>query len=151
MRYAMMCSHICTVLSKHTGCINGSIGYRRNLAVLMHCALHMCFHHICPAWCVCRFEGPECNVDINECLRQTVQCAPNAGCINTEGAYNCTCWPGYTGTACFAHQQALMQQYFQHMTGHHLCVLQLFSASDLMFSRCDQTCSHFQQSIKTVS
>ena len=42
-----------------------------------------------------RYEGPDCNMDINECLRQTVTCPANAGCINTEGAYNCTCWPGF--------------------------------------------------------
>ncbi|DBA95832.1 TPA: hypothetical protein ACH3X1_001379 [Trebouxia sp. C0004] len=57
------------------------------------------------------FEGPKCNVDINECLRQTMQCAPNAGCINTEGGYNCTCWPGYTGdgeVSCTPSSQLLM-------------------------------------------
>ncbi|DBA99225.1 hypothetical protein WJX82_007713 [Trebouxia sp. C0006] len=59
------------------------------------------------------FEGTKCNVDINECLRQTVQCAPNAGCINTEGAYNCTCWPGYTGDGalnCTTSNQLLMMK-----------------------------------------
>ena len=48
----------------------------------------------------CRYEGPDCNMDIDECLRQTVTCPANAGCINTEGAYNCTCWPGFTSTFC---------------------------------------------------
>lgn len=45
-----------------------------------------------------RYEGPDCNLDINECLRQTVTCPANAGCVNTEGSYKCPCWPGFIST-----------------------------------------------------
>ncbi|PWA95546.1 EGF-like calcium-binding domain-containing protein [Artemisia annua] len=35
---------------------------------------------------------------INECdNKSSISCYGN--CINTEGSYNCTCWPGYTGNA----------------------------------------------------
>ena len=112
-----LCNDLCKVLSNNTGRNTGRIGYMyTGRPMLFWCISTGCaFSPICPAWCVCRFEGPECNVDINECLRQTMQCAPNAGCINTEGAYNCTCWPGYTGTACFPNQ-TFVQQQGNHMT-----------------------------------
>ena len=32
-----------------------------------------------------RFEGPTCNIDINECVRGTDNCAADAACINTQG------------------------------------------------------------------
>ncbi|PWA59241.1 EGF-like calcium-binding domain-containing protein [Artemisia annua] len=36
--------------------------------------------------------------NINECDgKSSISCYGN--CINTEGSYNCTCWPGYTGNA----------------------------------------------------
>lgn len=34
----------------------------------------------------CRFEGPKCDIDINECVRGTDNCAAEAACINTVGA-----------------------------------------------------------------
>ena len=42
---------------------------------------------------VCRLEGPRCDVDINECVRGTDNCASNAACINTQGMH--TCFPPY--------------------------------------------------------
>eukprot|EP00884_Botryococcus_braunii_P015420 jgi/Botrbrau1/2561/Bobra.0079s0047.1 len=42
------------------------------------------------------FEGPACNVDINECVRGTDNCAANATCINTNGAFQCKCWLGFS-------------------------------------------------------
>ncbi|CAH3192560.1 unnamed protein product, partial [Porites evermanni] len=40
--------------------------------------------------------------DINECTTNVHKCDTNAVCSNTEGSYNCTCSPGYTGngTSC---------------------------------------------------
>ena len=36
--------------------------------------------------------------DINECIDNTHNCRKdNALCNNTEGSFNCTCKPGYTG------------------------------------------------------
>lgn len=43
------------------------------------------------------FEGPGCNIDINECARQTAGCSPEAACLNTRGSFTCTCHEGYTG------------------------------------------------------
>jgi mannan endo-1,4-beta-mannosidase len=40
------------------------------------------------------FEGPACDVDINECVRGTAACGPHAACLNTLGSYVCTCFPG---------------------------------------------------------
>ncbi|PWA95547.1 EGF-like domain-containing protein [Artemisia annua] len=38
------------------------------------------------------------DTDINECLdKSNIHCYGN--CVNTEGSYNCSCWPGYTGNA----------------------------------------------------
>ena len=45
----------------------------------------------------CRFEGPRCTQDINECVRGTSGCHPNATCTNTNGGYSCRCPPGYAG------------------------------------------------------
>ena len=35
--------------------------------------------------------------DINECEGITHNCSSNADCNNTQGSYNCSCKPGYTG------------------------------------------------------
>ena len=41
-------------------------------------------------------------LDINECTTSVHNCDVNAFCSNSEGSYNCTCSPGYTGngTSC---------------------------------------------------
>lgn len=58
-------------------------------AHLAHCMLHLSAvlsllaHQI--VMCTCRFEGPTCSIDINECVRGTDNCAANAACINTQG------------------------------------------------------------------
>ena len=43
------------------------------------------------------FEGPSCNVDIDECARGLSDCDSNAACGNTNGSFTCTCFPGYQG------------------------------------------------------
>ncbi|KAK9837439.1 hypothetical protein WJX81_002398 [Elliptochloris bilobata] len=42
-------------------------------------------------------EGPACEVDVNECVRGTSNCAANSTCTNTNGSFTCACWAGYTG------------------------------------------------------
>lgn len=35
--------------------------------------------------------------DVDECTTAAHKCHANADCVNTQGLYNCTCKPGYTG------------------------------------------------------
>ena len=35
--------------------------------------------------------------DIDECASGTHSCDRNAMCTNTEGSFNCACYPGFTG------------------------------------------------------
>eukprot|EP00891_Asterochloris_glomerata_P005372 jgi/Astpho2/5372/fgenesh1_pg.00075_%23_44_t len=72
-------------------------------------------------------EGPDCTININECLRGTDNCAPNAACIDTNGSFACECWLGYTGDgirSCTptAALQALPESYTSEATqGPLLC------------------------------
>ncbi len=49
----------------------------------------------------CRYEGPTCSIDVNECVRATGGCLANAGCINLPGSFRCVCFAGYTGEQYF--------------------------------------------------
>ena len=42
------------------------------------------------------------SLDINECTTNADDCDPNAFCTDTNGSFNCTCDPAYTGngTSC---------------------------------------------------
>lgn len=33
------------------------------------------------------FEGEDCEIDINECVRGTSRCSENSACVNTEGGF----------------------------------------------------------------
>lgn len=44
-----------------------------------------------------RYEGPRCDQDINECVRGTSGCHPNATCTNAAGGYACHCRPDWSG------------------------------------------------------
>ncbi|KAK9841349.1 hypothetical protein WJX74_004374 [Apatococcus lobatus] len=50
------------------------------------------------------YEGPNCDIDIDECVRGTAGCASSAACRNTPGGFTCQCFMGYTGngTSCMA-------------------------------------------------
>ena len=38
-----------------------------------------------------------CFADVNECITGVNNCDANADCNNTEGSFECTCKPGYSG------------------------------------------------------
>jgi mannan endo-1,4-beta-mannosidase len=44
--------------------------------------------------CPTGYEGPNCDLDINECVRGTDDCDLNAACINTVGGFQCQCFTG---------------------------------------------------------
>jgi len=54
-------------------------------------------------------EGPTCKNDINECVRGTANCDPNAACIDTQSGFDCKCYYGYDGDGvkCAANDKAL--------------------------------------------
>jgi hypothetical protein len=35
------------------------------------------------------------NIDIDECVRDSIDCGVNAVCINTNGSYRCECVEGF--------------------------------------------------------
>lgn len=45
----------------------------------------------------CRYEGPDCNININECVRGTDNCPANSGCVDSDGGFSCPCYWGYQG------------------------------------------------------
>ncbi|KAI3438259.1 hypothetical protein D9Q98_000695 [Chlorella vulgaris] len=45
-----------------------------------------------PGW-----EGPACDVDVDECVRGLDDCAANAACINTPGSWACQCHLTFLG------------------------------------------------------
>ena len=56
----------------------------------------LCFPSACLPIC-CSWEGPDCSVDVNECVRGLDDCDVNAACINTVGGFTCRCFETYLG------------------------------------------------------
>ena len=53
-----------------------------------------------------------CNSDINECEGDDLNnCHENAQCTNTEGSFNCSCNPGYTGDGVTCTSKLIMRDY----------------------------------------
>ena len=42
-----------------------------------------------------------CFADVNECITGVNNCDANADCNNTEGSFECTCKPGYSGNGVY--------------------------------------------------
>ena len=45
--------------------------------------------------------------DVDECAMGIDNCDSNAECMNTEGSFNCTCNPGYTGDGLLCNGMAI--------------------------------------------
>ena len=60
-------------------------------------------------------EGPGCKTPINECVRGTADCDPNASCIDTETAFECRCNYGFTGNGKSCAPDAATTQQLQSM------------------------------------
>ena len=54
-----------------------------------------------------------CFADVNECITGVNNCNANADCNNTEGSFECTCKPGYSGNGvnCTGDYQLQLQLY----------------------------------------
>lgn len=68
------------------------------------------------------FEGPDCEIDINECIRGTATCGENALCVNKPGSFSCECPVGTTksGADCkedLAGMQAVLAGYWTDPSG----------------------------------
>ena len=51
-------------------------------------------------WDCLYFTCDQCHLnpaDIDECLRGSHSCDRNAMCMNTDGSFTCSCYPGFTG------------------------------------------------------
>lgn len=46
-------------------------------------------------FCVPGFQGPRCQIDVNECASQP--CRSGATCLDGRGRFSCLCPPGLTG------------------------------------------------------
>ncbi|CAG00748.1 unnamed protein product, partial [Tetraodon nigroviridis] len=49
-------------------------------------------------FCVPGFQGPRCQIDVNECASQP--CRSGATCLDGRGRFSCLCPPGLTGATC---------------------------------------------------
>ncbi|CAH3111515.1 unnamed protein product [Porites lobata] len=47
--------------------------------------------------CDLQWNGEKCELDIDECAKNTHKCGANAYCNNSKGGYNCKCHPRYYG------------------------------------------------------
>ena len=61
-----------------------------------------CVDQVLDATCVCLpgFTGPDCQIDVNECLEGRELCNSEGRCVNEFGSFHCECDDGYTGQFC---------------------------------------------------
>ena len=74
--------------------------------------------------CPAGFEGPDCDIDINECARGIAECGEGAICVNEEGSYECVCPLGSTGEPtelCDKSEVAIELDDFLHEEGGQAC------------------------------
>uniref|UniRef100_A0A182INM1 Uncharacterized protein n=1 Tax=Anopheles atroparvus TaxID=41427 RepID=A0A182INM1_ANOAO len=90
------------------------------------------FQCLCPS----NWEGPTCNVDVNECARfagTELGCQNGATCHNTHGGYTCMCQDGWRGIHCTSRSQDCSTA-GSDLCGHGTCV----QAKDGYRCICDQ-------------
>lgn len=46
------------------------------------------------------FEGPLCEININECIIHNINCSGQGRCMDGDNTYTCNCFSGYTGSEC---------------------------------------------------
>ncbi|CAK9795155.1 Cubn [Anthophora quadrimaculata] len=75
--------------------------------------------------CPSNWEGPNCVVDVNECVRllgTDLGCQNGATCINLPGSYRCDCAPGWFGLHCTKKTSICNTQNSDELCGHGVCV-----------------------------
>ncbi|XP_076766726.1 cubilin [Xylocopa sonorina] len=75
--------------------------------------------------CPSNWEGPNCVVDVNECVRllgTDLGCQNGATCHNLPGSYRCDCAPGWFGLHCTAKTSVCNTESSNELCGHGVCV-----------------------------
>ncbi|XP_017783006.1 PREDICTED: cubilin-like [Nicrophorus vespilloides] len=104
-----------------------------NLLIVNECSSNPCLNggtcvdmfnsYMCR--CVDQWEGPNCDVDVNECkwfAGTDLGCQNGATCVNTKGSYECNCADGWFGLHCTKRSQDCSSN--SEICGHGTCVSQ---------------------------
>ncbi|XP_044726579.1 cubilin-like [Chrysoperla carnea] len=78
-------------------------------------------------WCPDNWEGPQCDVDVNECTKfigTDLGCQNGGTCINKAGSYECICPPGWYGLHCTRKTNDCDSASSQELCGNGVCVSQ---------------------------
>ncbi|KAG9432300.1 cubilin [Apis mellifera carnica] len=78
--------------------------------------------------CPSNWEGPNCMVDVNECVRllgTDLGCQNGATCRNLPGSYKCVCATGWYGLHCKKKSSVCNTQNSNELCGHGVCVSKL--------------------------
>ena len=69
--------------------------------------------------------------DVNECKYGSHNCDVNANCTNTEGSFNCSCNPGYTGNGTYCNGK--IQRFKEKKNIKKTCVVFIVISKPLSF------------------
>lgn len=86
-----------------------------------------CFNMFDTFRCECpvNWEGPTCNVDVNECSRYAgtdLGCQNGATCINSLGSYSCACTDQWKGQNCNRKKIDCSEVPQSEICGHGTCI-----------------------------
>ncbi|XP_022805208.1 neurogenic locus notch homolog protein 1-like [Stylophora pistillata] len=73
--------------------------------------------------CMAGFSGPRCSEDTDECVTGLHNCSPNAYCNNTNGSYNCTCKPGFTGNGQECKRVTSCNEIYNNIKGANMSIV----------------------------